>query len=78
MEHRLAEDPIIKSGTLELGVYPAPLEKIKNRFRWHVLIRIRNERIFRERYHEIMDDCLKELYNAVSTIVVDFYPTSLL
>jgi primosomal protein N' (replication factor Y) len=78
LEHRLAEDPIIKSGTLELGVYPAPLEKIKNRFRWHVLIRIRNERIFRERYHEIMDDCLKELYNAVSTIVVDFYPTSLL
>ncbi|HZJ57754.1 MAG TPA: primosomal protein N' [Clostridia bacterium] len=78
MEYKGAEDPIIKSGTIELGAYPAPLERIKNRYRWHVLARIRNERIFIERYHEIVDDCQREFFNAAGTIVVDFYPTSLL
>ena len=76
--HRAAKDAIIKAGMIELGAYPAPLERIKNKFRWHVLIRIGNERIFLERYHEVVDDCLKEFSNTSDTIVVDFYPTSLL
>ena len=78
MKHNITKDTIIKTGLLEIGAYPAPLERIKNKYRWHVLIRIRKDRIFLERYHEVVDQCQKEFLNNSNTIVVDFYPTSLL
>ena len=78
LRHNSNIDAIIKAGLIELGTYPAPLERIKNKYRWHVLIRIRNEGIFRERYHEAVDQCLKEFQNISHTIMVDFYPNSLL
>lgn len=78
IDHRSEKDAIIKAGMIELGAYPAPLERIKNKFRWHVLIRIEKDKIFMERYHEMVDECLKEFSNTSDSIVVDFYPTSLL
>ena len=78
MRHKVSKDTVIKAGLIEIGAYPAPLERIKNKYRWHVLIRIRKERIFLERYHEVVDQCQNEFYNTTNTIVVDFYPTSLL
>ena len=78
MKHNITKDTIIKTGLLEIGAYPAPLERIKNKYRWHVSIRIRKDKIFLERYHEVVDQCQKEFLNNSNTIVVDFYPTSLL
>lgn len=78
IKHRMDNDPILKNGIIELGAYPAPLEKVKNKYRWHVLTRIKKDRIFVERYHEVIDDCLKEFHNTSNIIGVDFYPTSLL
>lgn len=78
LNQRSTRDAITKSGLIELGAYPAPLERIKNKYRWHVLIRIRNERIFLERYHQVIEDCLKEFINSPDNIAIDFYPTSLL
>lgn len=78
IDHRISQDAIIKSGVIELGAYPAPLERIKNKYRWHVVIRVRDERIFLERYHEMIDQCLKEFSNTSDNILIDFHPTSLL
>ncbi|HZJ83614.1 MAG TPA: primosomal protein N' [Clostridia bacterium] len=84
IQHRLTKDPILKSGVIELGAYPAPLERVKNKYRWHVLTRIEKDRIFVERYHEAVDQCVNEFSNTPSTIVtpntivVDFFPISLL
>ncbi|NLJ41427.1 MAG: primosomal protein N' [Clostridiales bacterium] len=78
IRQRIDNDSLIGKGTIELGAYPAPLEKIKNKFRWHVLIRVNKERIFIERYHEIIDECIKGFTHGAETIAIDFYPTSLL
>jgi len=78
MRQKISKDTIIKAGLIGIGAYPAPLERIKNKYRWHVLIRIRKEKIFLERFHEAVDQSQKEFFNASNTIVVDFYPTSLL
>jgi len=76
--NEIKADLILKQGLIKLGVFPAPLEKIRNKYRWHVILKIKCGSIFIERYHELMDDCLKMFRNPSNTVIVDFYPLSLL
>lgn len=71
-------DLILKQGLIQFGVFPAPLEKIRNKYRWHVILKIKCDGLFIERYHELMDECLKRFRNSSNTVIVDFYPLSLL
>lgn len=71
-------DLILKQGLIQFGVFPAPLEKIRNKYRWHVILKIKCDGLFIERYHELMDKCLKRFRNSSNTVIVDFYPLSLL
>lgn len=71
-------DLILKQGLLQFGAFPAPLEKIRNKYRWHVLLKIRSDSMFIEKYHQLVDECLKNFRDSSCTVVVDFYPLSLL
>jgi len=76
--NQIKKDLILRQGLIQCGAYPAPLEKIRNKYRWHIVLRIKCEEMFIERYHELMDECLKKFRNSTKTVVVDFHPLSLL
>lgn len=77
-DQKINDDIIMKKGLINLASYPAPLEKIKNKYRWHILIRINNEDIYKNKYHELISEYLKVNINQSRNIVIDFYPISLL
>lgn len=74
----IARDLILRKGIIGLGAYPAPLERINNKYRWQVLIKIHTETLFLQAFHHLIDQCLQQFREIQETIVVDFYPTSLL
>lgn len=78
LNEKIDKNIILKEGTIEFGAYPAPLEKINNKYRWQILIKIRTDKIFIQAFHELMDECIGKFIPSQETIVVDFYPTSLL
>ena len=78
LEKRIAGDKLLKKGLLHLGVYPAPIERIKNKYRWQVLIRIRTDDIYRFSFHLLAKELLNEFYNETFNIALDFNPLSLI
>jgi len=75
---QIDNDLILKQGLVQCGVYPAVLERIRNKYRWHVVLWIKRDEMFNRKYHELMDGCLKVFRNPVNTVLVDFYPLGLL
>jgi primosomal protein N' (replication factor Y) len=78
LEKRIAGDKLLKKGLLHIGVYPAPIERIKNKYRWQVLIRIRTDDIYRFSFHLLAKELLNEFYNETFNIALDFNPLSLI
>ena len=78
IQEHIAGDVLLKRGLLDLGAYPAPIERINNRYRWQVLIRIRTSPECRDRYHLLADELLKAFYPKDFSITLDFNPLSLI
>ncbi len=86
LSHRISEwlvknidnDIILKNGLISIGANPAPIDKIDNRYRWQVLIKIRPDAMFDGVYHCLVDRCIEEFGNKEQNVIIDFYPVSLL
>nr|PZN11625.1 MAG: primosomal protein N' [Caldicoprobacter oshimai] len=78
LKQKVEGSPVLKQGLIDIGAYSAPLERINNRYRWQVLVRIRPDDIYKQAYHRLMDECLERLMGVKETTIVDFYPVSLL
>lgn len=78
LKQRIDYGRVLRQGLIDIGAYSAPLERINNKYRWHVLIRIKPDDIYRQAYHGLVDECLEWLMGVKETIVVDFHPLSLL
>lgn len=75
---QIEQNPVLKEGLIHIGAYPAPISKIKNRYRWQILIKIRDQKPFLYAYHGLIDTVLRCYNISDDTISVDFKPTSLL
>ena len=78
LKKRINGDKLLKRGLLDLGVYPAPIERIKNKYRWHVLIRIRTNDMHKHAYHRMSQELINEFYSESFSIALDFNPLSLI
>ncbi|HHU49761.1 MAG: primosomal protein N' [Caldicoprobacterales bacterium] len=74
---RIADDRLLKEGLLDVGAYPAPIEKIKNKYRWQVLIRVQTDKLYRMAYHRLSEELNREFYSDNLNIALDFNPLSL-
>ena len=78
LKGQIAQNPMLREGLNHIGAYPAPISKIKDRYRWQILVKIKNEKSFLYAYHGLIDTML-ECYNIIDeNISIDFNPTSLL
>ncbi len=78
IKDQIDKNPVLREGLVHIGAYPAPISRIKGKYRWQILIKIRNEKCFLYAYHGLIDIML-ECYNmSDDTISIDFNPTSLL
>lgn len=78
LEERIADSRLLKEGLLDLGAYPAPIERIKSKYRWQVLIRVRTEGEYRDAYHHLCEELNREFYRETLTTALDFNPLSLI
>jgi len=78
LKQKIEGSAVLKQGLIDVGAYSAPLERINNRYRWQVLIRIRPDDVYKGAYHQLMDECVERLMGVKETAIVDFYPLSLL
>ncbi|HHW71177.1 MAG TPA: primosomal protein N' [Clostridiales bacterium] len=78
LKKKISENLLLKKGLIHIGAYPAPISKIKDRYRWQILIKIENEESFLYAYHGLIDTMLKCYNISDENISIDFNPTSLL
>lgn len=74
----IAATCLLTQGLIDVGVYPAPLERIKNKFRRHVLLRIKSDEATLAVYHALASDLIRTFYDQEIGVALDFNPTSLL
>jgi primosomal protein N' (replication factor Y) len=74
----ISKNVTLEKGLVDLGAYPAPIERINNKYRWQVLIRIRTAGQFRDAYHILADELIKTFYQEAFTVTLDFNPLSLI
>lgn len=78
LKEKIAMLKELMENVLEVGAYPAPLEKFNNKYRWQILIKIkRNEKAF-DLLHSVVDDLCSSLPVSPERVIIDFYPVSLL
>jgi len=75
---KISQDPLLKASVLDIGVCPAPLEKINNKYRWQILIRLKRDDNVLDLFHAVVDECCTSLPVEDERIIIDFYPVSLL
>ena len=78
LEKRVADNRLLQEGLIDLGAYPAPIERIKNRYRWQLLIRIRTDEKYLQAFHHLAEDLNKEFYRDTLSAALDFKPLSLI
>ncbi len=80
IRNEIEGDKLLQSSLLQLGAYVAPIERIKNRFRWQILIRFREDEssVVRNAYHKLAENLIKEFYCDNITLALDFNPLSLI
>jgi len=78
IRQRIDQSQVLKQGLIDMGAYPAPIEKIKRNYRWQILIRIKTDAIFKQAYHHLLDECLEMFTDIQETVIIDFCPISLL
>lgn len=69
---------LLTEGLLDLGAYPAPIERINNKYRWQILIRIKTSTNYKEGYHLLADELIKTFYQEAFAVTLDFNPLSLI
>jgi primosomal protein N' (replication factor Y) len=74
----IAKNALLEKGLLDLGAWPAPIERINSKYRWQVLIRIRTAGQYRDAYHSLADELIKTFYQETFTVTLDFNPLSLI
>ncbi len=78
LRKRIDGDILLKRGLVDLGAYPAPIERIKNKYRWQVLIRINTNNIYKSAFLNLSQELICEFYNETFNIALDFNPLSLI
>ena len=78
IEEKVAKNPVLKAGLVDLGAYEAPIQRINNRYRWQVLIRIHKGPLARNAWHSLSDTLNREFYREDLTVTLDFNPLSLI
>jgi primosomal protein N' (replication factor Y) len=78
IKENVERDNILKSGLVDLGVFEAPILRINNKFRWQVLIRIKQGIHIREAWHHLSDSLIRRFYHDNLTVTLDFNPLSLI
>lgn len=74
----ISKNPVLENGLVDLGAYPAPIERINNKYRWHVLIRVKSDACYMEDYHILADSLVKRFYQDRLSVALDFNPLSLI
>jgi len=78
LKKRIADDKILNKGLLDLGTYSAPIERIKNKYRWQVLIRIHTDEIYQSSYHCLFKDFINRFFDDDYNLILDFNPLTLI
>lgn len=78
IKKHIRSNELLQRGLLDLGAYQAPIERIKNRYRWQVLIRIQPSQEYRDQYHLLADKLIRVYYNDEINVSLDFNPLSLI
>lgn len=78
LRSKTSQDPLLKASVLDIGVCPAPLEKINGKYRWQILIRLKHADKVLDMFHAVVDECCTNLPVTEERIIIDFYPVSLL
>lgn len=78
LKKRIGDDKQLKEGLLDLGAYSAPIERIKRKYRWQVLMRIHTNEIYRNAYHRLCNELINKFYDDDYSLSLDFNPITLL
>jgi len=78
LKQKISQNAELNQGVVDIGVCPAPLEKINGKYRWQILIRLKRHEKFLEHCHVVVDECCKSLPLKDERVIIDFYPVSLL
>lgn len=74
----IASDPVLKRGLIEAGAYSAPLERIQNKYRWHIILRMHPGEEIWAACHRLADTMLDTFYDPDIGMALDMNPLSLL
>lgn len=78
VKEKIEQNVLLKRECIDAGVFPAPYQKIKNKYRWHVLIRILPKDKANDMYHKLIDELIERFYRVDISMSIDFNPVSLL
>ena len=78
IKEKIASDLILKQGLIEAGAYSAPLERIKNKYRWHVILRIHPWEETWAAYHRLTEVLSDRFFDPDISMALDMNPLSLL
>ena len=78
LNHKISKDPYLSHNLMDIGAYPAPIERIKNKYRWQILIRIRTSEESKHNYHLLAEKLLKQYNRDGINTALDFNPLSLM
>jgi len=78
VKQNIRQNKPLLAGVVDVGVCPAPLEKLSGKYRWQILIRIKPEHEIIKLCHEVVERCCKITPSSDNRIIIDFYPVSLL
>ena len=78
IKDKAAADEALNSGLLDLGVYEAPIQRINDKYRWQVLIRIHQGIHVKEAWHRLSESLIHKFYREDITVTLDFNPLSLI
>lgn len=78
LRSKISQDAELSAAVVDMGVCPAPLEKINGKYRWQILIRLNNDKKVLDLCHAAVDECCTSLPVTEERVIIDFYPVSLL
>jgi len=71
-------DPVLRKGLVDIGAYPAPIERINNKYRWHIIIKIDTSEETISGYHRLAETLTERFRSEDFSTALDFNPLSLL
>ncbi len=74
----ISRDLVLRKGLVEIGAYPAPIERINNKYRWHIIVKTDTSEETISGYHLLADALLEKFQSEDINTALDFNPLSLL